>query len=350
MKQQRGTKQRLLSFFDPITRKRIEKFLQIKRSKYSLIIMTIAFVLSLFAELIANDKPLMVNHQGSLYFPVLKIYKGTDFGLNSALEPDYKRDQKYFRDNGWILEPLIWWGYNESNDKLAKYPAPPGKKNWLGTDDRGRDVFVRLLYGFRISMMFGLVTLFFALLLGTFIGGAQGFFGGKVDLIGQRMVEIWVSLPYLFVLILVVNIFEPSLLILVLILAAFTWINTSYYMRAECLRLKNQEFVMVAQSLGASKVQTFFTHVIPNAITPLVTVAPFVLSMSITVLAFLDYLGLGVQAPTASIGELLKQARNNFLFAWWLGLYPFITLVTTLLLINFVGEGVRKAFDPRANV
>jgi len=304
----------------------------------------------MLAELIANDKPLMFSYQNQYYFPIFKVYKGTEFGMNTEVEPDYKKFSEIIRQDGWVLEPPIWWGYNESNKDLDSYPAGPNPANWFGTDDRGRDVFVRLLYGFRISMIFAIVTLFFSMTLGTLMGGLQGFMGGKVDLIGQRFVEVWVSLPYLFMVILIVNVFEPNLLILILILASFSWMGTSYYMRAECLRLKNQEFALAAQSLGATRLQVFFSHIVPNSITPLVTLAPFIMSMSIASLSFLDYMGLGVQPPTASIGELLKQGRSNFLFAWWLAVCPFMVLVSTLVLINFVGEGTRKAFDPRANV
>ena len=336
---------------DPLTIKRLRKFLGIKRAVYSLIILTIVYGLSLFSEFIANDKPLVVSYQHHLYFPVFKVYKGTQFGLTTPFQPDYKDIEKKIKsEGGWYLKPLIYWGYNESNRNLAKYPAAPSDENMLGTDDRGRDVFVRLLYGVRISISFALVTLLFALILGTLIGGIQGFFGGKIDLVGQRAVEIWVSLPYLFMVILIVNVFDPSLLVLVLLLAVFSWMPTSYYMRAECLRLKNQEFALAAQSLGASRLQIFFDHIVPNAITPLVTLAPFIMSMSVAALSFLDYMGLGVQPPTASIGELLKQGRDNMVYAWWLAVFPFATLVILLILINFVGEGVRKAFDPRATV
>lgn len=340
----------LKSWVDPLTRKRIGKFLKIKRSVYSLIVLVAFYTLSLMAELIANDVPLVVSYKDNIYFPVLKVYKGVDFDLDHQFEPEYKKIKREIEESGWLIAPALWWGYNESNKELDTYPAPPSKENILGTDDRGRDILVRLIYGFRISITFALVTLVFALLLGTLIGGAQGFIGGRFDLIGQRFVEIWVSLPYLFVVILVVNIFEPGLMVLIGILAAFSWMTTSYYMRAECLRLKNQEFALAAKSLGASRAQVFFQHIVPNAITPLVTLAPFIMSLSIASLSFLDYMGLGVQPPTASIGELLKQGRDNFIFAWWLAIFPFVTLITTLILINFVGEGVRKAFDPRASI
>lgn len=338
-------------FFDPLTMKRFRRFWSIRRARLSLMVLTVMYGVCLFAELLANNKPLMISYKGDLFFPVFKVYKGTQFGLDTEFQPDYKELEAGIKEaGGWMLRPPIWWGYNESNRDLESYPAGPNKENWLGTDDRGRDVFVRLLYGFRISVTFAIVTLICALILGTLIGGMQGFFGGRWDLIGQRFVEVWVSLPYIFMVILIVNVFEPGLAVLVGILAVFSWMTTSYYMRAECLRLKNQEFALAAVSLGATRTQVFFQHIVPNAITPLVTLAPFIMSLSIAALSFLDYMGLGVQAPTASIGELLRQGRNNFLNAWWLALFPFVTLVSTLILINFVGEGVRTAFDPRASV
>ncbi|MEM7589058.1 MAG: ABC transporter permease subunit [Myxococcota bacterium] len=339
-----------MTMLDPITRKRIERFKGVKRSYYALLILSTLYIISLGAELIANDKPLFISHNKRWYFPVFQTYKRADFGQNAQTQPDYKTLRKELTGNTTFITPPVWWGYNESNPHLQRYPAAPHADNWLGTDDRGRDVFVRLLYGFRISMTFALVTLFFALLLGTFVGGIQGFLGGAVDILGQRFVEMWVSLPYLFVIILVVNIFEPSMIVLIAVLASFSWMNASYYMRAECLRLKNQEFVLAAESLGAGPMRVFLSHIIPNAIAPMVTLAPFIMNLSVASLSFLDYMGLGVQPPTASIGELLKQGRENFLLAWWLAVYPFSVLVGTLVLINFVGEGVRKAFDPRASV
>lgn len=338
-------------YFDPLTAKRIRKFLHIKRSFYSLIILFLVYGISLFAEVVANDKPLVIASDSGWYFPAFKVYKGTDFGLTTPFEPNYKDLGKSLKEKGaTVIKPLIYWGYNESNRNLYSYPAPPGKDNWLGTDDRGRDVFVRLLYGLRISLSVAIVTLLCAVIIGTLIGGTQGFFGGKLDLVGQRLVEVWVSMPYLFMVLLIVSVFEPSIMVLVFLLAAFSWMPASYYMRAECLRLKNQEFAVAAKALGASRMQVFFDHIIPNALTPLVTLAPFIMSMSVSTLSFLDYMGLGVQPPTASIGELLKQGRDNFISSWWLAAYPFLALVTILVLINFIGEGVRKAFDPRATI
>lgn len=343
-------KQKIYQSFDPLTQKRIRNFKRIRRAYYSFWILAFAFIVSVFAEGIANDSPLMVTYKGDFFFPVVKTYPATLFGGANEVEPNFKKIAPEIEEHGFILPPLIWWGYNESNRDLNSYPSPPGIENWLGTDDRGRDVFVRILYGFRLSMVFAIITLVFALILGTCIGGLQGFFGGKLDLLGQRFVEMWVSLPPIFVVILIVNVFEPNVLWLMLIIVAFLWVSAQYYIRGESLRLKNKDFAKAATSFGASKLEVFFKHIVPNAVTPMVTLAPFIMNQSILFLSFLDYLGLGVQPPTASIGELLRQGRDNFLTAWWLGFFPFIALVATLILLNFVGEGVRKAFDPRANI
>ena len=333
---------------DPLTQKRVRSFKRMRRAYLSLWILSIAFVVSGFAEMIANNNPLFVYYKGDFYFPFAVTYDATEFGGSSAVEPNYKKIKETIEKDGFMIPPPIWWGYNESNGFLDSYPAGPNSYNLMGTDDRGRDVFVRVLYGFRLSMIFAIVTLFFALILGTCIGGLQGFFGGKFDLLGQRFVEMWVSLPPIFVVILVVNIFEPNVFWLMLIIVAFLWVSAQYYIRGESLRLKNKDFAKAASSFGASKLNVFFKHIVPNAITPMVTLAPFIMNQSILFLSFLDYLGLGVQPPTASIGELLRQGRDNFLTAWWLGFFPFLALVITLILLNFIGEGVRKAFDPRA--
>ncbi|MFK7873585.1 MAG: ABC transporter permease subunit [Oligoflexales bacterium] len=337
-----------LQRYDPLFYKRMKRFVGIGRARRALILLCIGFVLSLFAEIIANKNPLVVSYKGSLYFPFLTVYQGHDFGWDSVIEPQYKDQKEEIVSHGWYLPPLVWWGVNESNDALDRYPSPPGVDNWLGTDDRGRDVFVRLLYGFRLSMMFAVFTLFVALFLGTMIGGLQGFFGGLVDLIGQRFVEIWVSLPPIFVVILIVNVLQPNLWVLLLTISAFSWISAQYYIRGESLRLKNMDYTHAAKTFGSTRWQIFKNHIVPNAMTPMITLIPFVMNQSILFLSFLDFMGLGVQAPTASIGELLRQGRENFLEAWWLAFFPFFILVVTLLLLSFVGEGVRQAFDPRA--
>ncbi|MCY4380232.1 MAG: ABC transporter permease subunit [Proteobacteria bacterium] len=307
------------------------------------------FLISLPIELFCHSDPLLVKYKGEFFFPLLKTYKATDFGGYALGSPDYKALQSEIESHGFMIVPVIWWGSNETNMKPDRYPAPPSFDNWLGTDDRGRDVFVRLIYGFRLSMILALFCLFVASFIGIFWGGAQGYFGGKIDLIAQRFVETWQSLPALFVMLLISHLFEPSIEVLLVCLAAFLWIAPQYYIRGECLKVKGATFVQVARSLGASEWRIFTCHVIPNALTPLITLAPFIMNQSILFLAFLDYLGLGVQAPTASLGELLRQGKENMLYAWWLCFYPLLTVTLTLLLLNFVGDGVRQAFDPKAS-
>lgn len=327
------------------TKDKIRKFRRIKRARYSLWIVLILSLLSTVAEMLANDRPILVWHAGQVYFPIVKTYKGTSFGQETELEPNYK--ELTLSDSDFALWPIIRWGENESNAKLDTYPAPPSHDNWLGTDDRGRDIVTRLIYGFRVSMFFGLVSVIIAILIAVVVGGVQGYFGGMTDLVGQRIVEVWSSLPYLYVLILIVNIYEPNITMLILANAVFAWIGLSYYVRAEILKIRKQAYVEAAHALGCKHGRVLWTHIIPNSFTPIITFAPFIINLAINNLAVLDYLGLGVQPPTASIGELLRQGRSNFTSAWWLAVYPFLALVITIIMINFIGEGVREAFDPR---
>lgn len=324
---------------------RLKKFWRIRRSRYSLIAIVALFVLSTFAELLANDKPVFVIRNGEIFFPFFHTYQGTEFGLDSQVEPVYKELQ--FSESDTVIWTPIRWGENESNSRLESYPGPPTSSNLLGTDDRGRDILTRLIYGFRVSMFFGLISVIIAVVIAVVVGAAQGYLGGWVDLGGQRIIEVWSSLPYLYVLILVVNIYEPSIPILILANAVFAWISLSYYVRAEILKVRKFSFIEAARSLGCSHTRALFKHLIPNAMTPVITFAPFIINVAINNLAVLDYLGLGVQPPTASIGELLRQGRSNFTSSWWLAVFPFIALVTTIVMINFVGEGLRETFDPR---
>jgi len=333
--------------FSPITKKRIKKFKNIKRSYFSLYVIIILYLLSLCAELICNNKPILVRYNNKYFFPVYKIYRGTEFGLQSPLEPQYKSFLKTLKSPDFAIKPFIFWGSNESNRQVDEYPSPPSFDNLLGTDDRGRDVLTRLVYGFRISITFALMNYLFALVIGTTLGGMLGYLGGKIDLIGMRLVEIWGTMPYFFILILLGSIFEPGFFVLTMMSAIFSWILLFYYIRAECLRVRKEEYVIAAAALGSSKIRNFFTHVIPNALTPIITFTPFIMAMGVLILSFLDFLGFGVQAPTASIGELLRQGQQNFETSWWLAVFPFSILVLMILLLNFVGEGVRTAFDPR---
>lgn len=329
----------------PLSTGKWHAFKRSKRAYFALLLLVGAAALSLAAELIANNAPLLLYYKDRVYFPVLVTYQGHDLGLDSPVEPDYKSLQLGAED--FVVWPLIRWGYNESNNALSSYPSEPSTDNLLGTDDRGRDILARLIYGFRVSIAFGLAEMVLAVILATLIGGLQGYLGGKVDIAGQRAVEIWSALPYLYVLTLVVNIFEPGLMALILVASLFSWISLAAYVRSEYLKLRKMEFVLAARSMGASTARIIVQHIFPNSLTPIVTFAPFILGNAIVELAVLDYLGLGVRAPTASIGELLRQGRSNFMNSWWLAVFPFLALITTMISLNFVGEGVREAFDPR---
>lgn len=331
----------------PTTIKRINKFKKIKRAYYALILLALIFVVTLAAELVTNNKPIVVYYNNHFYFPIAKIYPGTAFGLKSIFEPNYKKLKLTLPSTAWMVNPFIPWGYNESNQEVDTYPSPPSSANLLGTDDRGRDVLTRLLYGTRVSMFFALMNYLFALIIGILVGGMQGFFAGKVDLIGQRLVEMWSALPYFFVLILLGSLLQPGLIVLTIMSAFFSWIFLSYYMRAETLRVRNEEFVAASTSLGSGKIRNFFVHILPNSLTPIITFTPFIMAQGVLTLSFLDFLGFGVQAPTASIGELIFQGQQNFETAWWLAVFPVGTLSIITLLLNFVGEGLRRAFDPK---
>ena len=337
-----------MNLISPITKKRLQAFWSLPQSRFSLIVVSLLFLISLPAEFLANSKPLVVSYEGQLFFPVLFTYRGTDFDQTTITPPDYKALKGHIESRGWMIQAPIAWGSNESNLNPESYPSPPSSENWMGTDDRGRDVFVRLLYGFRLSMLLALFCLVAATFMGIVVGGFQGFLGGKSDLVGQRFVELWTSLPPLFIIILIAHLFEPSIPVLMICLAAFLWAPAQYYTRGECVRVKNMDYVRAAESLGASRLRVFWYHVLPNSLTPLITLAPFIMNQSILALSFLDYLGLGVPAPTSSLGELLRQGKEHVLQSWWLIVYPLTTLTVTLLLLNFVGDGVREAFDPRS--
>lgn len=334
-----------MAFFSDDTKDKFRKFRRIRRAWISLWIIVAAFILSLFAEFLANDRPIVLVWKDSIYFPVYKTYKGVDFGLKQYTEPNYKNLN--IAENGWAIWPLVEWGPNETNDELESYPAPPSTANQLGTDDRGRDVFTRLVYGFRVSVSFGLFSLFISVILAVIIGGLQGYAGGRIDFFGQRVVEIWNSLPYLYVLILLVNIYEPGLLMLIVVNSCFSWIALSYYVRAEVLKVRKNTYVTAATAMGCKTPRILARHIVPNSLTPIITFAPFLVNLAINNLAVLDYLGLGVPPPTASIGELLRQGKSHFTTSWWLAVYPFTILVGLIVTINFVGEGLREAFDPR---
>ncbi|MBM3222264.1 MAG: ABC transporter permease [Candidatus Tectomicrobia bacterium] len=332
------------------TRRKWRVFRQNRRGFLSLLTLVTLLVLSLFAEFYANSRPLLVYYQGAWYVPLWHTYPETVFGGDFVTEADYHdpfiRDKLTTGDN-WAIYPPIRWDYRALNlDPTLHHPSPPSRLNWLGTDDRGRDVFARLLYGFRISLLFGLVLACLGTVLGMLIGALQGFFGGWLDLLGQRGIEIWGALPELYLLIILAATFEPSIPLLLALLSIFGWMGLSAYVRAEFLRARNFDYVKAARAMGVQNRVIMTKHILPNTLTPVVTFFPFRVSGAIVALTSLDFLNLGVPSPTPSLGELLYQAKSN-VEAWWISLTTFVVLVLMVVLINFIGEALLQAFDPR---
>ena len=321
-----------------------------RRGYWSLWLLGAMFALSLGAELWSNDKPLLVRYQGELYAPLFKDYSEQTFGGDFTTPADYL--DPYIRDritsgSNWALYPPNHYSFNTLN-YFAKSPnpAPPSAENWLGTDDRGRDVLARLLYGFRISLLFGLALTVVGTVLGILAGAIQGYLGGRTDLVGQRLIEIWSSMPELYLLLIFASIFQPSLTLLLILLSLFGWMGLSDYVRAEFLRNRNLEYVTAARALGLRNRQIMWRHLLPNSLTPVIAFLPFRMSGAILALTSLDFLGLGVPPSTPSLGELLSQGKNN-LDAWWISVGAFSVLVGMLLLLVFVGESLRAALDIR---
>jgi len=321
-----------------------------RRGYYSLWIFSIVFGLSLFAEFISNDKPLIVNYNDEYYFPVFKFYKETDFGGDFETEADYK--DQYVRNiltrNGnWMLEPFNSFNHTTiSYDSDLPNPAPPSALNVLGTDDRGRDVLARLIYGFRLSILFAVALTIIGTGIGIIAGMIQGYYGGRTDLLMQRFIEVWGSMPELYLLIIFASMFQPSVWLLIILLSMFGWIGLSDYVRAEFLKGRNLDYVKSARALGLSNSGIMFRHLLPNSLTPVITFMPFRISGAILALTSLDYLGLGVPADTPSLGELLSQGKEN-ISAWWLSFTTFGVLVGALMMLIFIGEAVREALDTR---
>tara|TARA_B100000315_G_C14563145_1_gene581543 strand:- start:138 stop:1079 length:942 start_codon:yes stop_codon:yes gene_type:complete len=310
------------------------------------------FAISLPAEFIANDKPLLIRFQGHYYMPVLATYPETTFGGDFETETNY-RDvfvRQLIENEGWMLWPIIPFSYNTINYHLDRpAPSPPNGRNWLGTDDQARDVVARLIYGFRISVLFGLILTFFGSLIGIFIGAIQGYFGGWIDLIGQRIIEIWSGLPILYLLIILASVVEPNFWWLLGLMLLFSWMGLVGVVRAEFLRARNFDFVRAARALGLSDYKIMIRHVLPNAMVSTLTFLPFILTGSVTILTSLDFLGFGLPPGSPSLGELLNQGKNN-LQAPWLGFTSFFLLSLMLSLLVFIGEAVRDAFDPRKSL
>jgi len=333
-----------------LTRRRWYSFRQNKRGFYSLSFFMVLFILSIFAEVLSNDKPFLVKYNGALYFPLLKVYPETVFGGDFESETDYRDEyilEKLNEDGNFVIFPLNPHSYNSINLALDQpVPSPPTRENLLGTDDRGRDVLARLIYGFRLSIFFGFALTTVGTLLGIVAGAVQGYFGGRTDIFFQRFIEIWGAMPELYLLIIFASIFKPSVLLLLILLSMFGWMGLSDYVRAEFLKGRNLEYVKAAKALGVGNLTIMYRHLLPNGMTPVITFLPFRMSGAILALTSLDFLGLGVPPTTPSLGELLAQGKAN-IDAWWLSLSTFIVLVGTLVLLIFIGEALREAYDPR---
>ena len=328
-------------------------WLRFKRNRlgyWSLLIFCALVLVSLCAELVSNDRPLIVRYEGQTYFPMLKDYPEKTFGGDFETPADYLDPfirERITTGGNWALYTLNPYGPNTLN-YFAKAPNPsaPTRDNWLGTDDRGRDLLAQLIYGFRVSVLFALALTVTGVALGVLTGAIQGFFGGKTDLAFQRFIEIWGSMPELYLLIIFSAVFAPSISLLLILLSLFGWMGLSDYVRAEFLRNRQLDYVKAARALGVGNAQIIWRHILPNSLTPVVTFLPFRMSAAILALTSLDFLGLGVPPGTPSLGELLSQGKAS-IDAWWISLSTFAVLVTTLLLLTFMGDALRDALDPR---
>lgn len=333
----------------PITTRRLSQFKANKRGLWSFWIFMALLGVCLFAELIANDKPIIAQYDGALYFPIVQNLPETTFGGDFQTEADYR--DPYVKDlineKGWMIWPLIRFSYDTINYDLPQpAPSPPSFDNLIGTDDQGRDVAARVIYGFRISVLFGLILTVISSIIGITAGAFQGYYGGRLDLIMQRVIEVWASLPSLYILIIFSAMFIPGFWTLLAILLLFSWVSLVDVVRAEFLRTRNFDYVRAANALGVSNTTIMWRHVLPNAMVATLTLMPFILTGSITALTSLDFLGLGLPPGSASLGEMLAQGKNN-LQAPWLGITAFMSLAIMLSLLTFIGEAVRDAFDPR---
>jgi len=333
----------------PINRRRLNNFKANKRGYISFWIFAVIFVLTLFAEFIANDKPLLVNYDGSYYYPVMVTYPETVFGGEFELEADYTDPfiQELIDEKGWSIWPPIPFYYDTIiYDLESPAPSPPDSRNWLGTDDQARDVLARVIYGFRISVLFGLILTLLSSIIGIIAGAVQGYFGGWVDLLFQRFIEIWSGLPVIYLLIIMASVVQPSFFTLLTLMLLFSWMALVDVVRAEFLKTRNFDYVRAARALGVSDTVIMFKHILPNAMVATLTFLPFILAGAVTTLTSLDFLGFGLPAGSPSLGELLAQGKNN-LQAPWLGLTAFFSIAIMLSLLVFIGEAVRDAFDPR---
>jgi len=339
---------------NPLTVKKIKRFREIKRGYWSFLILTTLLVLSLVAEVLINSKALVIKYEGDLYFPVFSdVYTGTEFGLSYSSEVNYRDLQQQFKadenSGNFVILPLVPWNpYEQDFSGIGYPPTPPDAtaKHYLGTDIIGRDILARLVYGFRIAMSFALFTMFISYGIGTAIGCVMGFFGGKFDLISQRFIEIWSMVPFLYVIMILVSITQPTFFLFVLINVMFGWMGITWYMRTMTYKEAAREYVQAAKALGASTGRIIFRHILPNTMVMIVTLAPFSIAANITALTALDYLGLGLMPPTPSWGELLQQGKSN-LDSPWIVSSVVVAIVSVLVMVTFIGEAIRAAFDPK---
>lgn len=328
-----------------LSRKRYRRFKRDRVAVISVWVLLVMFFFSFTAGLWANNRPHIMSYNGKLFFPLVQDYHPTDFGRDDIYVMDYRELQ--LGENDWAIWPIIQWDAYESNKTVETYPSPPTKENWLGTDESGRDVMTRLLYGFRYTMLFAIGAWLLAYAIGITLGSLMGYLGGKTDLVGQRIVEIVESTPIMFVLITMISIFTPSLPMLVAFYACFAWTGISAYMRAQFLSLRKREYVEAAKAVGADHKRIISKHILPNGLTPIITFSPFVISGNVYTLSMLDYLGLGLTPPTPSWGELMSQAQKWFTIAEWLVWGPLTALFITLMLLINIGIAVRDAFDSK---
>lgn len=336
---------------NPVNQRRWQKFRSNKRGYWSLWIFLAMFLVCSAAELIANDKPLLVSYKGDWYFPIFNRYAETRFGGEMETEADYRDPyvSDLIKEQGWLVFPPIPFRFDTINYNLpSPAPSAPDATNWLGTDDQGRDVMARIIYGFRISVVFGVVLAILSSAIGIMAGALQGYYGGMTDLLAQRFIEIWSSMPKLFLLIILASIVTPTFWWLMFIMLLFNWMALVGVVRAEFLRGRNLEYVKAAKALGLSDTRIMFRHILPNAMVASLTFMPFLLTSFITQLTALDFLGFGLPPGSPSLGELLSQGKNN-LQAPWLGISAFVVLALMLSLLVFIGEAIRDAFDPRTN-
>lgn len=331
-----------------LTMKRYRRFKRNRAAVISVFVFLFMIFVSFTAELWFNSKPHVIKYQGQMYYPIVKDYHPSLFGRTDIQVMDYRSLEMGPED--WEVWPLIQWDAYESNSHVESYPAAPSKYNFMGTDDRGRDIFTRLVYGFRYTFVYAVGVWFLAYLIGCTVGMTMGYVGGRVDLIGMRMIEVFESIPSFLILITIISIFKPNIGLLIIFSVVFSWMGISHYMRGQFLSLRKREYVEAARAIGSTHKRVVFKHIFPNALTPIVTLSPFEIAANISALSMMDYLGLGLPAPTPSWGELLSQGQSYFTTAEWLVWYPTGALVLTMSLLININLAVRDAFDAKSAV